>query len=128
MTTTTPMTNRTPIEWLWLAALALPALVLGLTLAWPAAAASPDPMVLAQAGAPAQVADAQPGMRREMHGRRGDMRGEGQRWHRHGLVLLRHDDRDERGFNSLDRVIPRIPGTALACVGLMPSLGVLGTP
>ena len=41
MTTTTPMTNRTPIEWLWLAALALPALVLGLTLAWPAAAASP---------------------------------------------------------------------------------------
>ena len=68
MTTTTPMTNRTPIEWLWLAALALPALVLGLTLVWPAAAASPDPMVLAQAGAPAQVAEAQPGMRREMHG------------------------------------------------------------
>lgn len=106
MTTTTPMTNRTPIEWLWLAALALPALVLGLTLAWPAAAASPDPMVLAQAGAPAQVADAQPGMRREMHGRRGDMRGEGQRWQRHGrhhrmpslaAVALRH--RAELGLN-----------------------------
>ena len=106
MTTTTPMTNRTPIEWLWLAALALPALVLGLTLAWPAAAASPDPMVLAQAGAPAQVADAQPGMRREMHGRRGDMRGEGQRWQQHGrhhrmpslaAVALRH--RAELGLN-----------------------------
>ena len=106
MTTTTPMTNRTPIEWLWLAALALPALVLGLTLAWPAAAASPDPMVLAQAGAPAQVADAQPGMRREMHGRRGDMRGEGQRWQRHGrhhrmpslaAIALRH--RAELGLN-----------------------------
>lgn len=106
MTTTTPMTNRTPIEWLWLAALALPALVLGLTLAWPAAAASPDPLVLAQAGAPAQVADAQPGMRREMHGRRGDMRGEGQRWQRHGrhhrmpslaAIALRH--RAELGLN-----------------------------
>lgn len=106
MTTTTPMTNRTPIEWLWLLALALPALVLGLTQAWPAAAASPDPMVLAQAGAPAQVADAQPGMRREMHGRRGDMRGEGQRWQRHGrhhrmpslaAVALRH--RAELGLN-----------------------------
>jgi hypothetical protein len=106
MTTTTPMTNRTPIEWLWLAALALPALVLGLTLVWPAAAASPDPMVLAQAGAPAQVADAQPGMRREMHGRRGDMRGEGQRWQRHGrhhrmpslaAIALRH--RAELGLN-----------------------------
>lgn len=106
MTTTTPMTNRTPIEWLWLAALALPALVLGLTLAWPAAAASPDPIVLAQAGAPAQVADAQPGMRREMHGRRGDMRGEGQRWQRHGrhhrmpslaAIALRH--RAELGLN-----------------------------
>lgn len=106
MTTTTPMTNRTPIEWLWLLALALPALVLGLTQAWPAAAASPDPMVLAQAGAPAQVADAQPGMRREMHGRRGDMRGEGQRWQRHGrhhrmpslaAIALRH--RAELGLN-----------------------------
>ena len=106
MTTTTPMTNRTPIEWLWLLALALPALVLGLTQAWPAAAASPDPMVLAQAGAPAQVADAQPGMRREMHGRRGDMRGEGQRWQQHGrhhrmpslaAVALRH--RAELGLN-----------------------------
>ena len=106
MTTTTPMNNRTPIEWLWLAALALPALVLGLALAWPAAAASPDPMVLAQAGAPAQVADAQPRMRREMHGRRGDMRGEGQRWQRHGrghrmpslaAIALRH--RAELGLN-----------------------------
>jgi hypothetical protein len=106
MTTTTPMNNRTPIEWLWLAALALPALVLGLALAWPAAAASPDPMVLAQAGAPAQVTDAQPGMRREMHGRRGDMRGEGQRWQRHGrhhrmpslaAIALRH--RAELGLN-----------------------------
>lgn len=106
MTTTTPMTNRTPIEWLWLLALALPALVLGLTQAWPAAAASPDPMVLAQAGAPAQAADAQPGMRREMHGRRGDMRGEGQRWQRHGrhhrmpslaAIALRH--RAELGLN-----------------------------
>lgn len=106
MTTTTPMANRTPIEWLWLVALALPALVLGLALAWPAAAASRDPMVLAQAGAPAQVADAQPGMRREMHGRRGDMRGEGQRWQRHGrhhrmpslaAVALRH--RAELGLN-----------------------------
>ena len=74
MTTTTPMTNRTPIEWLWLAALALPALVLGLTL--------------------------------EMHGRRGDMRGEGQRWQRHGrhhrmpslaAIALRH--RAELGLN-----------------------------
>ena len=106
MTTTTPMNNRTPIEWLWLAALALPALVLGLALAWPAAAASPDPVVLAQAGAPAQVADAQPRMRREMHGRRGDMRGEGQRWQRHGrhhrmpslaAIALRH--RAELGLN-----------------------------
>ena len=109
MTTTTPMNNRTPIEWLWHAALALPALLLGLALglflAWPAAAASPDPMVLAQAGTPAQVADAQPGMRREMHGRRGDMRGEGQRWQRHGRhrmpslasIALRH--RAELGLN-----------------------------
>ncbi len=76
-------------------------LVLTLGLARPAVAEAPDAVVLAQAGAPMQVADAQPqpGMRRQVPGRRGDMRGEGQRWQRHGrhhrmptlaAIALRH--------------------------------------
>ena len=104
MTTKTHMIKGTTIK--WLSGLALPVLVLGLALARPAAAELPDAMVLAQAGAPAQVADVQPGMRRDMPGRPGDMRGEGQRWQRHGrghrmpslaAIALRH--RAELGLN-----------------------------
>jgi Spy/CpxP family protein refolding chaperone len=63
-------------------------------------------VVLAQAGETAQVADAQPGVRSPMPGRRGDMRGEGHRWQRHGrhhrmpslaAIALRH--RAELGLN-----------------------------
>ena len=90
----------------WMAGLALPVLALTLALAPPAAAEPPDAVVLAQAGETAQVADAQPGVRSPMPGRRGDMRGEGQRWQRHGrhhrmpslaAIALRH--RAELGLN-----------------------------
>jgi len=90
----------------WMAGLALPVLALTLAMAPPAAAEPPDPVVLAQAGETAQVADAQPGVRSPMPGRRGDMRGEGQRWQRHGrhhrmpslaAIALRH--RAELGLN-----------------------------
>ena len=80
MTTKTMMIKGTTRK--WLSGLALPLLVLTLGLTGPAVAQSPD-AVLAQAGDPAQVADAQSGVRRPMQGRRGDMRGEGQRWQRH---------------------------------------------
>jgi hypothetical protein len=108
MTTTTikpPLINKTPLI-KWMLGVALPILALTLALTRPAAPEPLDAMVLAQAGAPAQAADAQPGMRREMHGRRGDMRGEGQRWQRHGrhhrmpslaAIALRH--RAELGLN-----------------------------
>jgi hypothetical protein len=90
----------------WMAGLALPVLALTLALAPPAAAEPPDAVVLAQAGETAQVADAQPGVRSPMPGRRGDMRGEGHRWQRHGrhhrmpslaAIALRH--RAELGLN-----------------------------
>jgi Spy/CpxP family protein refolding chaperone len=90
----------------WMAGLALPVLALTLAMAPPAAAEPPDAVVLAQAGETAQVADAQPGVRSPMPGRRGDMRGEGQRWQRHGrhhrmpslaAIALRH--RAELGLN-----------------------------
>lgn len=90
----------------WMAGLALPVLALTLAMAPPAAAEPPDAVVLAQAGETAQVADAQPGVRGPMPGRRGDMRGEGQRWQRHGrhhrmpslaAIALRH--RAELGLN-----------------------------
>ncbi len=98
-TKTTMMTGATTLK--WLSGLALPMLVLTLGLAPPAVAEAPDAVVLAQAGAPMQMADAQPqpGMRRQVPGRRGDMRGEGQRWQRHGrahrmptlaAIALRH--------------------------------------
>jgi hypothetical protein len=90
----------------WMAGLALPVLALTLAMAPPATAEPPDAVVLAQAGETAQVADAQPGVRSPMPGRRGDMRGEGQRWQRHGrhhrmpslaAIALRH--RAELGLN-----------------------------
>jgi len=90
----------------WMAGLALPVLALTLAMAPPAAAEPPDAVVLAQAGETAPVADAQPGVRGPMPGRRGDMRGEGQRWQRHGrhhrmpslaAIALRH--RAELGLN-----------------------------
>jgi hypothetical protein len=90
----------------WMAGLALPVLALTLAMAPPAAAEPPDAVVLAQAGETAQVADAQSGVRSPMPGRRGDMRGEGQRWQRHGrhhrmpslaAIALRH--RAELGLN-----------------------------
>ena len=104
MTTKTMMLKGTTLK--WLSGLALPMLVLTLGLTRPAVAESPD-AVLAQAGAPAQVADAQPGVRGPMQGRRGDMRGEGQRWQRHARhhrmptlagIALRH--RAELGLNA----------------------------
>jgi len=104
MTTKTMMLKGTTLK--WLSGLALPMLVLTLGLTRPAVAESPD-AVLAQAGAPAQVADAQPGVRGPMQGRRGDMRGEGHRWQRHGRhhrmptlagIALRH--RAELGLSA----------------------------
>ena|SRR6185436_6773281 len=104
MTTKTMMLKGTTLK--WLSGLALPMLVLTLGLTRPAVADSPD-AVLAQAGAPAQVADAQPGVRGPMQGRRGDMRGEGHRWQRHGRhhrmptlagIALRH--RAELGLSA----------------------------
>lgn len=81
MTTETMMIKGTTLK--WLSGLALPMLVLTLGLTPPAVAEVPDAVALAQAGDPVQVADAQPGVRGPMHGRRGDARGEGQRWQRH---------------------------------------------
>src|SRR6185503_7492041 len=104
MTTKTTMLKGTTLK--WLSGLALPMLALTLGLPRPAVADSPD-AVLAQAGAPAQVADAQPGVRGPMQGRRGDMRGEGHRWQRHGRhhrmptlagIALRH--RAELGLSA----------------------------
>jgi len=105
MTTKTKMIKGTTTR--WLTGLALPMLVLTLGLARPAVAEAPDAAVLARASEPVQMADAQPGMRRQMPGRRADMRGEGQRWQRHGRhhrmpslagIALRH--RAELGLNA----------------------------
>ena len=107
MTTKTKMIKgTTTIK--WLSGLALSMLVLTLGLARPAVAEAPDAAVLALAGEPVQVADArsQPEMHRQMPGRRGDMRGEGQRWQQHArhhrmpslaAIALRH--RAELGLN-----------------------------
>lgn len=105
MTTKTKMTKRTTTI-KWLSGLTLPMLVLTLGLARPAVAEAPDAAMLAPDGEPVQVADAQPTMHGPMPGRRGDMRGEGQRWQRHGrqhrmpslaAIALRH--RAELGLN-----------------------------
>ena len=97
MTTETKLLDTTTIK--WLSGLALPVMVLSLALARPAAAESPAAAVLAQAGGAVHAADAQPGIRGPMPGRRGDMRGQGQGWQRHGrhhrmpslaAIALRH--------------------------------------
>ena len=105
MTRETMMIKGTTLK--WLSGLALPILVLTLGFTRPAVAEARDAVVVAQAGEPVQMADARPGMRRHMPGRRGDMRGEGQRWQRHARhhrmptlagIALRH--RAELGLSA----------------------------